>query len=376
MMKKICVAFTLLLLLFIPFVASADGNLKIIPADNSKVQDPALNEEYQQKLQEQQNESVDNESEDVKAEEVQEESNKEKNEDDENGILKSLRATFKGALDDFTYGILDQMMEGSVTVFEADAETDESGSTDSISYTINTKIVKPFEPQYVKTTLTVTGIFYLCVIGFTMLGSYLMLLWQEIRPEGFSKFREEIFGEEKPYSTSTVHTACSIALAYPIIALILIVVITGTRNLTVFAVSPHGVVIPDLYADSIPTFFLTSFSSWMSAIESAFGEYGIYTFCALTFVIGGFTDLLLVFGAIGKALILNVVFWGLYGLWNFIDIINVCTVSAGVYSYVYTGKTIMVTVGVLAGFLSGIIILAIIVIFAVWRGRKIVSGGY
>lgn len=137
-MKKICVAFTLLLLLLLSIPASA--SVRVLDKDGNDVTKDNFEKGDSKK------DSKVIEEEEVKAEEVIKEQTKE----DEEGLLKSLRATFKGALDDFTYGILNQLMEGSVNIFEAEAETTETGETETLSYSINAKQIDPYEPGFVR----------------------------------------------------------------------------------------------------------------------------------------------------------------------------------------------------------------------------------
>jgi hypothetical protein len=199
-MKKICVAFTLLLLLLLSIPASAE--IRVLDKDGNDVTKDNFEKGDSKK------DSNVIEEEEVKAEEVIKEPAKE----DEEGLLKSLRATFKGALDDFTYGILNQLMEGSVNIFEAEAETTETGETETLSYSINAKQIDPYEPGFVRKVQLPTGGFYIVGIFFTILGSGLMRLIYEKYPVQFSEFRMSLTGEEKPYNNDMIVTASCLAL--------------------------------------------------------------------------------------------------------------------------------------------------------------------
>lgn len=361
-MKKICVAFTLLLLLLLSIPASAE--VRVLDKDGNDVTKDNFEEGDSKK------DSKVIEEEEVKTEEVIKEQTKE----DEEGLLKSLRATFKGALDDFTYGILNQLMEGSVNIFEAEAETTETGETETLSYSINAKQIDPYEPGFVRKVQLPTGGFYIVGIFFTILGSGLMRLIYEKYPVQFSEFRMSLTGEEKPYNNDMIVTASCMAMVIWIAYIILVKSIVGFRNLVVSTASSTGIVLPDTYATNLPTFLLTGIASYSSAFQSATGEYGIYTFTALMFVAGIISEFLLIMGASGAFWKFNIVYWGVFTIFCFIDIFIVSAVSVGVSLYMGSGNPIFVTVGLVISCLGIIFLLIYVAVYAYRKGRKISIG--
>lgn len=362
-MKKICVALTLLLLLSSCFIASAKtGNVKVLNSDGEDI--TASN--FKEGDDKEENENI----EDVEAEEVIKEQTKE----DEDGLLKSLRATFKGALDDFAYGFINQFMEGSVNIFETEAETSETGETETLSYSINPKQIDPYEPGFVRKVQLPTGGFYIVGIFFTILGSGLMRLIYEKYPVQFSEFRMSLTGEEKPYNNDMIVTASCLAMTIWIVYILLVKSIAGFRNLVVSTASSTGIVLPDTYATNLPTFMLTGITSYSSAFQSATGEYGIYTFNTLMFVAGLISLAFLILGASGAFWKFNIVYWGIFTICCFIDIFIVCAVSVGVSLYMDYGNPIFVTVGLVISCLGVIFLLIYVAVYAYRKGRKISIG--
>jgi len=353
-MKHISAVFALLLLLSLPIAVSAD--VRVLDANGSDVTKDNFKDG------------------DTNESSLAMEETLTTTEEDEGGALKAIQTAFEDALSGFTYTILDQLVGDSVSMLDADVESNESSNERTMSFSINTKSIDPYEPTFVRETQLPTGGFYLIGVFFTIIGSCLLQLVYEKYPVQFNDFRLALTGEEKPYTNDTIVTASVIAIVLWICYIILVYSIVGFRNLVVAYTSPTGVIIPDVYAASIPTFFLTGVSSYSSAFETAVGEYGIYTFTALIFVAGIISEVILILGASGLFWKFNIIFWGTFSLFNLIDIINTCAVSVGVSLYLSTGKSIYVTVGLVVAVIGVLILLIMIVVYAVWKGRKIATG--
>lgn len=371
-MRKLCACFALILilLLFPVTVLAGDGygekNVKIIGPDGDDRSDGNIDRTKDDTP----HSSIDNKI----NEDNDEKATKKVTKEDEEGLLKSLRATFKGALDDFVKGVIHQMMAGSVTIFEAEAEVNESENTESISYTLNTDPIDPFAPTFVRKIQLPTGGFYIVGIIFTILGSGLIRLIYEKYPVQFSEFREALTGEEKPYNNESIVTASVIAMVLWVAYIILVKVIVGFRNLIIDSAGSTGVVIPDTYASNMPTFMLTALASYSTAFQSATGEYGIYVFNSLLFIAGLVSEFLLLLGASGTFWKFNIIYWGIFAIFCIIDIIIVGAISIGVSLYLMEGNPIYVTVGLVFSCV-GIIILGLLVVsYAIWKCRKISIG--
>lgn len=61
-------------------------------------------------------------------------------------------------------------------------------------------------------------------------------------------------------------------------------------------------------------------------------------------------------------------------MFNLIDIINTCAVSVGVSLYLSTENPIFVTVGLVVAVVGILILLLLLVVYAVQKGRKIAIG--
>jgi len=356
-MNKISAVFALLLLLLFPVAASAEvrvisANGTDITKDNFEGSDSNFSEA---------------------SHETQINNTGEKEGNDE-GALKAIQTAFENALNGFTYTIIDQLVGDSASILSVDAESNASSDDRTLSFSINPTQIDPYEPDFVRKVQLPTGGLYLIGVFFTILGSYLMRLIYEKYPVQFSEFRIMLTGEEKPYNNDTIFTASVIAMVLWICYILLVYFIVGFRNLTVAYTSPTGIIIPDVYAATIPTYLLTGIFSYSSAFESAIGLYGIYTFTTLIFVAGIISEAILILGASGLFWKFNIIYWGMFALFNFIDIINICAISTGVSLYISTGNSIFVTVGLVAAVLGISVLIAIIIVYAVFKGRKIATG--
>lgn len=352
-MKKFCAVFALFLLLLLPFIASAE--VRIIDKDGNDVTKDSINRNKELK-----EDSIGvSEQEDTK--EIEEPTKEDagyferKLED----TAAAAQTAFENALNGFTYGILDQLMEGSVTIFEAETEIEKNpdgSNSRSVTYKIKNKIIDPFAPEFVQRSLMYTGGFYGLIAIFVILGSYIMLLIHYNAPIAIIDALSYLKGEERPYDNSLMNTVCVVSLVYWIAAFILIFGVTGCRNLFVYTVSPNEVILPAMYTDSIPYYCISGLSSFNNAFQSAFGTYGIYTFTCMIFVIGAISNLILLLGAVKVCVYFNVVTWGSYILFNLIDVINTASLSAGVEIYLVEGNPVYVTVGMVFGGLLNLFI--------------------
>jgi hypothetical protein len=309
-------------------------------------------------------------------EETESENNdtKEKSEEDSKGGLwedsiKAFRTAVSGGLEDFSYLIINQLMAGSVTIFETDTKTVEgdNGPTSLITYSVKNKEIKPFDPSFVRTAVMYTGGFYLIIAGLVILGSYIMLMLYQHKNTPFVDFMASVTGEERPYDTNMQTTACVGAGVTWIIFIIAAILISEFRNLVVYAISPKEVTLPEMYADSIPTQLLSSLGSFNNAMQSTLGEYGIHVFAALILVTASASIFLLMLGAVREFGYFLVFAWGVYTLSNFIDIINVGTLSAGVQLYLYTGNPNHITIGLILGGGINLFIIYLLIRYAASR---------
>jgi hypothetical protein len=267
--------------------------------------------------------------------------------------IKAAQTAFENALDGFTHKIIDQLVEGSVSLYATEAEKSNDGT---ITYKIRYKVIDPFEPNFVVMVLKYTLGFLICLIFFVIIGSNLMLLIQERYPEWFSESRESLTGEDSLYTASTARMATFGSIFTILFAFAVIFIITGFRNLIVYAITPDGVIIPNLSTDSIPNGFLAGLSSYSSAFESHIGLYGIYIFAASICIFCMICSVLWMLGALDIVVQLAKFFFGAYAFFNFIDIINMCCISAGIYVYIDTGDDFFVTVGICFGAVVVVII--------------------
>lgn len=313
--------------------------------------------------------------------------NQNESKDDENGTdkkeesglwensIKAFQTAVTNGMEDFTYLIINQLMAGSVTIFETETETVENGNgtTELVTFSIKNKEIKPFDHPLVRKCIEYSGGFYFIVAGIVIMGSYIMLLLYRNRTSVFVEFMASITGEERPYDTNMQTAVCVSAGCIWLVFIVAATLISAFRNLVVFAISPHEVVLPAMYTDSIPTQLLSSLASYNNALQSTLGEYGIHLFAALILVTGSIALFIFMIGAVRGFAYFLVFVWGIYTMCNFIDIINVGTLAFGVQMYLSSGNPNQITVGLILGGLINVIIIILLIVYAATRLSNAVS---
>lgn len=371
-MKKFCAVFALLLLFFflcVP-VDAKTGDVRVI---NTKGEDVTKdNHEEGDSGDKPRPSEDDNEKE-------SEDENTDTEEEKDSGLwedsIKAFQTAVTNGLEDFSYLIINQLMAGSVTIFETETETveGENGSTELVTFSIKNKEIKPFDHPLVRKCLEYSGGFYFIVAGLVIMGSYIMLLLYRNRTSVFVEFMASITGEERPYDTNMQTVVCVSAGVIWIVFIVAAILIAAFRNLVVFAISPNEVVLPAMYADSIPTQLLSSLASYNNALQSTLGEYGIHLFAALILVTGSIALFILMIGAVRGFAYFLVFVWGIYTMCNFIDIINVGTLAFGVQMYLSSGNPNHITVGLILGGAINIIIIVLLIYYAATRLSNAIS---
>ena len=359
-MKKTCVIFALFILLSLPYSVSArdltDGSLvKVIGIDGT----------VQQGRTEVNNHSI------VPSDitnSVQSTVLSNSTINKENGVdpIKAMQTSVENALYGVMYGVADEFVKGSFTILGTEANITEGadGRSRTINYSIHMRDIEPFGPPYVVKTLLISGGFYLGIIFLIIIGSRLILIFSINMPEEYDRYRMVLTGEYKPYTRNTARFACYAAMSDPVISFFIIILITLIHNIFISGLSADSIGLMNEASDSLPTWVLTGISLYATAFQTVIGEFGIWIIVSLVFVRGIISNLLLMVGAIKLSAYLNVVVWGTFLLFNLMDVINVLAFSAGLASSVYTGFSIFVLIGTLAGGFINLFILAIIAIFA------------
>ncbi len=293
--------------------------------------------------------------------------------EDEPGLwedsIKAFQTAVTNGMEDFTYLIINQLMAGSVTIFETETETVEgnNGTTELVTFSIKNKEIKPFDNPLVIKCLEYSGGFYFIVAGFVIMGSYIMLLLYRNRTSVFVELMSSITGEERPYDTNMQTAVCVSAGCIWVVFIVAATLISAFRNLVVFAVSPNEVILPAMYTDSIPTQLLSSLASYNNAFQSTLGEYGIHLFAAMILVTGSIALIIFMAGAVRGFVYFLVFVWGIYIMCTFIDIINVGTLAFGVQMYISSGNPIHITVGLILGGAINVIVIILLIYYAATR---------
>jgi hypothetical protein len=280
--------------------------------------------------------------------------------------IEAAQTAFGNALMGFVYSIADDFVKGSFTIMgtEANVTTGPDGKSRTINYSIHARDIDPFKPDYVITTLLISGGFYIGLIFIVVLGSRLILIYSINDPIGFNDYRRALTGEERPYSLNTARFASYLTIADPVIAFFLIFLGIYSHNVVVSGLSANSIDLMNIASDSLPTWIMTGISLYGSAIQSVLGEFGIYIIVALVFIRGVISSLLLMFGALKLSAYINVVVFGTFFLFLMMDVINILGFSAGIATSASTGRSIFVLIGTLVGSFINFLLLATIAVFS------------
>ena len=286
--------------------------------------------------------------------------------EDEDSVLKILQTAGENALNGFTEGLIDALLEGAVTIFETDISKEEDGS---VSYDIRVKELKPYEHPLVLPIQLATFGFLILITIITILGSMLISAFQTKYPETYGEWKRSLSGKYTPYNPSRVHAACIWSTTRPILYFIGFVSIMCGRNyLLSTSQTASGVLTPE--TDNIIIWGITGLAMFVGSFQTSMGEYGVYVFGTLLFVICIITDALMIFNKRDAAKQIENVAWGSFGLFCICDLINMGFTTFGVYTSKWLDDPIYITDGIVAGGFINFVLLTALTLYAVLKIKK------
>lgn len=352
-MRIVCAFFALFFLLLIPLNACASYQI-VDSVGNTITKATGLSDEYKARLAQWEIENNQTDvPESVPVTPVESETSKDNGEgkgDGESGLIKGLQTAVEGALYSFTNGVIGQLFEGHVTIFEV-TKTGKN-NTDGLemaTYKIVNKEVDPFGPAFVRKSILATGALYLFIAFLVLPASLIMLLLYTEAEYPFVEAMSYFTGEEQPYDLEMQKFVCKSALTYWAIAIGAAITISGIRNIAITAIAPHEIVMPVMFTDSIPYKLMDGLANFFNGFESTFGIFGIHAIAAVILLVGSFTLILLLIGHVRGFVVINVISWSLYITCNFIEIINLGSLSVGIELYLHYSNPFYVTVGMICG---------------------------
>jgi hypothetical protein len=370
-MKNVCVALSLLFLLSVPLVSADEigTHVKIIKSDNTIKSTEEINSELNFASIHSENESniTENVSDSIVDTGTKEESP---------GILedpvKAAQMATENALYSFCYGIADEFVKGSFILMgtEANVSIGPDGKTRALTYSVHAFDINPFEVPFVIPILIITASFYLGEIFIVIFGSLGMLAISSHRPEEYSRFRHFLVGEEKPYNIHIMNTACSIAIADPVLSIFAIVCTIWIRNTFFSSIGLNVSSIIAATSDSLPTWILTGVSLYVSAFQMLSGEFGLIIIICAVFIRSAVSSFLLMIGALQLSKYLNIAYWGTFIIFCIFDFVNILSLSAGIATAAYFENGIFCLIGTVFGALCNAILLIAIIIYSIFILRN------
>jgi len=344
--------FILFSVIISPAIASDKGTLKVIDSTGKDI--TAENLEVSKKNTSSVNNNSVNHTTETKKE-------------DDDSVITMLQTAGENALKGFTNLIIDSLFSGAVNIFETDLNTEENGS---VTYDIQVRELDPFSHPLVAPIQLATGGFLFLISIFAILGSNLISLTQKKHPEKYGDWKRSISGEYVPYNENRVHATCVWVSTRPVIYFVCYIFIILLRNyLYASAIQPaSGVLTPE--TDNIVILGITGLAMFVGSFQNSFGEYGVYAFGTLLFIICIITDLLVMAGQREFAKQIENVSWGSFILFCFCDVINMTFTSFGVITSQWRNNPTFITDGIIAGGFLNFIIFAALIIYAVLKIKK------
>lgn len=355
-MKKTFLILTLFLLISMTTSMSmAADNVKVLDSNGSDITENnhVVSDENETE------EGGTNETADISEYETQE---------DSDGVLKILQTAGENALNGFTEGLINALFEGAVTIFETDVSKEDDGS---VTYDVQMKELSPFEHPLLVPIQLVTFGFLILITILTILGSMFVSVFQTRHPETYGELKRSISGVYSPYNPTRVHAACVWSTTRPILYFVGFVSFVWGRNYIVNTMiqTASGTITPE--TDNIVIWGITGIAMFIGSFQTSVGEYGVYMFGTLLFIICIITDGLMVFGKRDVAKQIENVAWGAFGLFCICDLINMFCTSFGVYTSQWLDDPIYITDGIIAGGFINSVLLVSLTIYAVLKIKKV-----
>lgn len=362
-MKRQLIILSIFLLLFLP-LATASGTMKVIDKNGSDVTTDRLTNESREATQE-------------SGQNVTYKQNNTNNDNDESS-LKAVQTAFENALNGFTHGIIDCLFEGAAESFESDVDDGalivfDTGATEDengITYNIQVRNINPFDHPIVIPSMVISFCFLILVTVMTVLISILITAFESKDPEKYGEWKRTLSGSYEPYNSKRVHATCMWAIVRPVKGFILFLIILYCRYLLISTMAQNTIGVPVVNTDNIVLQALTGISIFVGAFQTEAGEYGIYIFATLFFIIYILTDFLHIAKQPETAKKVEKITWAAFLLFCFCDILNMLFTSFGVTTSQWRGNSIFVTIGIIAGASINTILLTVLTIYVIFSSKK------
>jgi hypothetical protein len=351
--------FIIFLILFFPFLASADGEdqVRIVHTDGTIDREGI--------------ESADNVSAIPSIDPVQN-STKSSSPEDNMNLGKSM---ISGGLIDTAYLIADQFLDSGFRVSTTGLQENITSDSKQFTYSLFSQSLNPFEIPFIRDTIIKTGGFYyicaLIIIGL----AYCVFVLQHTIPGTFSQIREGLTGEEGFFDFWSMLRIWGIVLLWPPVALGWIWFLIYVRNIIVQGLATQLIDSINVSSDSLPLYFISCAIWFFNSIQKLIAEYTVYFFVAFVFIIGVLIAAVALFMSLKKAAgltgFLNVYFILLLAM----DVITLIIIKFGVDLMQYTGiDNFMIIAMIVSFFVDFLIIIspALYLLFGTSAGRRMV----
>lgn len=362
-MKKTFMFLSIFILLMMPFVTmAATSSVKVIDANGTDITKDNF-------------EPADDKYTDKTTDTTEDQSWLDEKKD---SSIKAIQTAFEGALEGFAYTIIDYLFEGAAETFESDVDegafivfdTNSTENEDGTTYNIYVRNINPFDHPLVVPILIISFCFMVLFTAITVLMSILLSAFETKNPETYGDWKRKLSGEYTPYNPRRVHNACVWAIVRPAKAFVLFLVVIYCRYFLISTLSQTTLGVPVVDTGNIILQALTGVAIFVGAFQTSAGEFGIYTFSALFFVLYMLTDIIIMCNKPEIAKKTEFLVWSAFLLFCFCDLINIFFTSFGVITAQWRGSSTYVTVGIIAGATINFVLLTVLTVYLVLASKK------
>jgi len=360
--KSLLIISLIVLLLIFPFTACAGtGSVKVIDKDGNDITDK--NHEEGDSNKPHASDSSDEETKDTLYKSTV-------------SNVDAASAAVETGLINTAFTFADYFLEDGLSFQSVSIEDQQVTGSKTITYSVNTKELNPFQYEFVRETFYQSGGFYyisaLALIGI----AYCAFVWQRTKPVQFSNMRESLTGKEAFFDFNKMLGSWSIVVGWPPVAILAGAGIIQLRNIIVFGMSVSIVTVMGASSVSLPTYFITNATWYFNLIQRSIASYGVILIIMLVFVIGVIIALMDIFHSRKLAIDATKFVFIEFCLLVFVDVLTVFFMWVGVNSAVSTSDELYSLAAMLTAFaFDSLIILAlpIYILSKIGAGTKIIA---
>lgn len=369
MKLKSLISLSLIFLLLFPCIVSADtGKARVIHTNDDGSKTDITDDNYEESDDDTPHASDDddeNEAEEEKSSFI---------ESDATGAEVVSDAVTNGGIN-IGYRIGDEFLEGGFKLASIDIEERQVTGEKTMTYSLYSKKLNPFEDASVRKTVIMTYICHVVVAIVVILFGVCRYVAQTVWPRKTTQTMAGFSGEYTQFDIVCFLVLAVGVIIMPVCDLLGISYCLLNRNVMAGLMTIRTLDIVGATTESLPTYILVNAAWYFNNLEKLFGEYAVNTMTKLLIVKTWVQAAIVIIGSLKKAAVLQVGVMVGFILVLFMDIITLFFVSSGIDYGVNDGNWGHALIGMgLAAVIDFLIILFIVVFPFVILYARIRSG--